>query len=496
MKGFGNTTLKKNLNTRDFLKEKFKKEAFKYYKRGDLDSFLKYCTSFISNGYKDVELFSQFGIVLFELGYIEKSIDTFERSICIFPNEPDLYINLSNVYKLNGDLTKSEVLIRKSLEIYPESHIALSNLSIILIDKGQFIEAEKYALIALEIDQENSNYHYNLGLIYSNTDRFNASIISYKKALQFDPKNYAANLNLGAILLKLGNFEESQKYLEIALSLKTKSYESEYNLGQIYLFTKKFEKAEEHFRKALIMSKNNYEIHRYLGIVQFMNSSKECLKNINKSIELNPKKNISHVLKSIISSRKISIDSNNDMKSNYYGNFGNTPVILNRKVDDKLIDALYERDSLDLNEIDTSNFSGNALGSSYKIFEESDPVLKVLENDLTKLTSEYFKSDIFIDDSFFRLLKGEGKVRKHTHLDNIDKLEKLDLYKNKFSLVYYIKTGDTDSSEPGFLNFYNPKDRILPKPGMIIIFPSDRPHSVIYDGKSDRMIFSINFYCY
>ena len=62
----------------------------------------------------------------------------------------------------------------------------------------------------------------------------------------------------------------------------------------------------------------------------------------------------------------------------------------------------------DLNEIDTSNFSGNALGSSYKIFEESDPVLKVLENDLTKLTSEYFKSDIFIDDSFFQAFKRGG----------------------------------------------------------------------------------------
>ena len=72
MKGFGKETLKKNLNTRDFLKEKFKKKAFQYYKKGDLDSFLRYCGSFISKGYKDIELFSQFGIVLFELGYIEK----------------------------------------------------------------------------------------------------------------------------------------------------------------------------------------------------------------------------------------------------------------------------------------------------------------------------------------------------------------------------------------------------------------------------------------
>ena len=52
MKGFGNKSLKKNLNSRDFLKEKLKKEAFKYYKQGDLNSALKYCSSFIAKGYK------------------------------------------------------------------------------------------------------------------------------------------------------------------------------------------------------------------------------------------------------------------------------------------------------------------------------------------------------------------------------------------------------------------------------------------------------------
>ena len=72
----------------------------------------------------------------------------------------------------------------------------------------------------------------------------------------------------------------------------------------------------------------------------------------------------------------------------------------------------------------------------------------------------------------------------------------LNLYKKKFSLVYYLKTGDQNCSYPGNLRFYNPDKQILPKPGMIIIFPSDRPHSVVYNGKSDRMILSINFYCY
>jgi len=296
--------------------------------------------------------------------------------------------------------------------------------------------------------------------------------------------------------LKLNNFEGSKKYLKIALSLKTNSFESEFNLGQISLFTSQFIKAEEHFMNGLIFSKNNWEIHKYLGIVQFMNSSIDSLANINKSIELNPKKNISHVLRSVISSKEASINLNNSLNSNPYDRFGKEPVILYRNVDDKLIDTLYKKESCDLNKVDTTNFSGNAYGSGYKLFKEIDPVLKTLENDLTTLTSKYFNADIFIDDSFFRILKGEGRVKKHTHLDNIDKLKKIDLYKNKFSQVYYIKTGDVDSSEPGFLTFYNPNDKILPKKGMIIIFPSDRPHSVLYDGKSDRMILSVNFYTY
>ena len=91
MKGFGNKTIKKNLNSQNFLKEKLKKEAFKYYDQGDLDSSLKLCSSFISKGFKDVQIFSKYGIILFELGYVKKSIDVLERSICIFPNEPDIY---------------------------------------------------------------------------------------------------------------------------------------------------------------------------------------------------------------------------------------------------------------------------------------------------------------------------------------------------------------------------------------------------------------------
>ena len=41
-----------------------------------------------------------------------------------------------------------------------------------------------------------------------------------------------------------------------------------------------------------------------------------------------------------------------------------------------------------------------------------------------------------------------------------------------------------------------PFTKILPKPGMIVIFPAEYIHSVEYNGESDRVILGINFYIY
>ena len=496
MKGFGNKKIKNKPTPREYVREKLIKQAFKYFEKGNLQSSIQCYEDCLSKGFKDPVILSQYGIVLFQSGHIKKAIDIFEKSIKIYPQEPDLYINLSNIYKSIGNLNYAENLIKKSLSLNPNSNIALNNLTGILIIKKLFLEAKKYALLAINYDQNNSNNYYNLGLIYSNLDQFQDSILSFKKAIKNDPSNYGANLNLGAMLLKLSHFEEAKKYIEISLSLKTNSYEAYFNLGQIALFTKKFEFAENYFIKSLSFCKNNPEVYKFLGIAQFMNSKDHALDSINKSIALNSAENISNVLKKIIQLEKKSSMSKIENFKTPYDKFGHKPVILYKSVEKEILKILYKQNTSDLNTVDNSNFSGNAIGSNYRLFDNYDPILELLKNDLIKLTSNYLNSDIFIEDSFFRILEGEGVVKKHIHLDTLDKLPKLNLYKYKFSLVYYLITGDDDCSEPGYLTFHDPDDRILPQPGMIILFPSDRPHSVLYNGKSDRMILSINFYSY
>ena len=496
MKGFGNNIIKKRPTVKDVVKERIVKKAQEYYQMGDINSALQCYESCIEKGLQDPNMISEYGIILYQTGSQDKAINIFEQGIRNYPRNPDLYANLSNIYKFKGDLIKAENLIRKSFELNPNSTIVLNNFIAILISRKQFYEAEKYAVLSLKTDQPNADTFYNLGIVYSNIFYYQEAIIYFKESIKLDKNSYPSNLNLGAVLLKLNRFDESKKYLNISININPQSYEAYFNLGQLYLYTNKLLDSEKCFQKSLSICKNNYEVYKYLSIVEFMNFNKNSSTNIKKAIELNPSINISHVIDSIIKLNNQSEGSKAHFHKNPYDNFGEKPVILHRPIDESLINTLYKRNTSDLNNIETNPHTGNAIGSDYFLFQDDDPILNGLQNDLKDITSEFFKSDIFIEDAFFRILQGEGQVEKHTHIGIIDKLERLNLYKNKFSLVYYLKTGDHDCSEPGHLTFYNPDDKVLPKPGMIILFPSDRPHSVLYNGKSDRMILSINFYSY
>ena len=137
---------------------------------------------------------------------------------------------------------------------------------------------------------------------------------------------------------------------------------------------------------------------------------------------------------------------------------------------------------------------GNARGSGYDLFDSDNPFLNSLMIDFKKIIENAIKSDIFIYDSFYTILGAGGGVNPHNHITSLDKEPAFNLAKQAFSLVYYLATGDQNSSEPGILKLYDPIEKVLPFDGMVIIFPSDRLHSVIYNGKTDRVIIGINFY--
>ncbi len=106
--------------------------------------------------------------------------------------------------------------------------------------------------------------------------------------------------------------------------------------------------------------------------------------------------------------------------------------------------------------------------------------------------SEAVNSNIFIIESFFNILRTGSGLTSHNHLNDFDEIH--NLTNKKYSLTYYLSVGDQECDEPGILKLYDPIEELLPSPGTIAIFPASRKHSVVYNGKTERVMIGVNFY--
>jgi tetratricopeptide (TPR) repeat protein len=172
------------------------------------------------------------------------------------------------------------------------------------------------------------------------------------------------------------------------------------------------------------------------------------------------------------------------------------PLILNRKVEPELLDTLSKMHSRELDKTSDARYGNGRCSPDFGLFEDENPVIKSVSEDMIRIMKEAVKSDIFIMSSFFNIMGAGGGSTPHDHISQIDKDggRGLNLAEHKHSLVYYLDVGDQDCDEPGTLKLYNPVEEVLPSNGMITIIPASRMHSAVYGGSKDRVIIGVNFY--
>lgn len=298
-------------------------------------------------------------------------------------------------------------------------------------------------------------------------NKLNDAKIIYQNIIKVEPTNYKAHNNIGAILLKLGNLDEAEENFRKAVELNPEFVVAHYNLGIIQANLLKFNEAEKSYKKAIEL-KQDYT---------------EAINNLHRMIRQNKLlleiKDIRELKKTKTVVTKIS------------RGLTNNPFVSKRKVEKELITEIYKINSVEIDNTKDIRF-GNGRFSDYELFENNSSILKTVEKDLKKLISHEIKSDIFIIDSFFNILRTGSGLASHHHINNFDREH--NLANQKYSLTYYLSVGDQNCSEPGILKLYNPDEEILPSEGTIVIFPANRLHSAAYGGKSDRIMIGVNFY--
>jgi len=353
---------------------------------------------------------------------------------------------------------------------------------------------------ALSKDFPDESFLFNIrGACYAGLGKLDIAVQNYEKALSIKSNYAKAHYNLGGALQELNKLHDSVKSYENAIALEPENAQAHHNLAIVLRELNQLEEAEANCRKAIDLNPEYAEAHSSLSIILYANGDlNSALESIEKAYSINPKLKIIKLLLAVLKARKthetteVSID--NISKSDCDTRLTSNPLILNRAVEQELIAKLYEMKSLELDKTEDPSY-GNARGSGYQLFiDDHSSILKTVEDDLVRIVIEATKTDIYVKDSFFTILGAGGGVNRHNHISALDLDSSLNLVNQKFSLVYYLSVGDQDCTEPGTLKLYDPSENILPREGMIIIFPSDRYHSVVYNGEKDRIIIGINFY--
>ncbi len=388
------------------------------------------------------------------------------------------------------------------------------NLGLIFKIQNKLIQAEKSFAKAVSLKTDFIHAYYHMGNTKYKLKKFDESELNYEKAISLNPKFIEAYINLSRAQRELGRLKEAEENARKALKLDSNFAEANNQLSLV-LFdrgrlsddlqnkdVKKLDEAKTIILRAINLNPNYALSYLNYGLILQelgdLNGAKDALQ---KSLNIDPnsflaKYNLDILIKQIDLLNKIGLElhADNLTHSNFKKKFSNNPFIAHRNPNKDLINLLYKINSTELNKTKGGPLYGNGRTSDYQIFDNNNPILNDVKNDIIKIIKNEIKANVFIIDSFFNILGAGGGSVPHHHLNSIDKNFKLD--NQKFSLTYYLDVGDQNCNEPGYFIMKDPDEKVLPSNGMIMIIPASRKHSAIYNGKSDRLMIGVNFYCY
>ena len=440
-----------------------------------------------------------------EIGKTDQAISATLKSLELKPDNPKAHMNLGIMYKDIGNSEKAIAAILKSLELKPNNPKAYINLGIIHKDLGKYDLALTSTLKALELQPNNAIAHMNLGVIHKNLGQLNQALASINKSIELQPKNATAHLILGTIYKKLGRIDKALVSTLQSLEIKPKSLIALNSLGKLYFGMGDFKNSEKAFDCAMELNSHNQDISLSgkAACCYARKDYRQCLILLKSRKCTNDPKTNSYpeeaALKATIDSQQrldLLIKSPAEKEEKYYKKCEASMIKITHRIpEDNLIDELYSLEKQKLSQTNDAR-KGEGFCTNFKLFTHTSPLIRNLEADLINIISLSLGKEAcsLKHDSFFNIFKMGAKTTPHDHIQDHDL--RFELWRHKYSLVYYLDPGDQNCAKPGILTMHDPDIQLLPKKGMIVIIPATRKHSSIYDGSQDRLMIGVNFYAF
>ena len=257
-------------------KDQIIKQAIQFHLKGNIAEATKCYQYCINQGLNDHRVFSNYGVILKNIGKLQDAELSYRKAIELNPDFAEAHSNLGNVLKDLGKLKEAELSYRKAIEIKPDLAEAHSNLGNILRDLGKLKEAELSTRKAIELNPDFAEAHLNLGNILRDLGKLKELLLLSESTLE------SRSINQGYKLLAL---------LEITIAnfIRGNFSETLLNLNRI---NKSIKRGDLNFIKDIKNQKNILNYSQFITSL-YANLLKE---NNNKHSEIIPYIGESHCL--------------------------------------------------------------------------------------------------------------------------------------------------------------------------------------------------------
>ena len=199
-----------------------------------------------------------------------KSKELLQKLIDINFNEPAIYIQMSDIYKREGNIDKTIEYLSLGREMFEEDQSLINTEINLYIELGRTSELITKLGEAIELDSENSLLYFNRGTIYDQEGELQKAESDYLKAIELNPSSFGSNYNLGALFfnkaVELNNsanstsddnkyrklkkeadiyFKKALPYLESAYNLNSNDKNTLLSLKQLYYMQGDYKKSDE-----------------------------------------------------------------------------------------------------------------------------------------------------------------------------------------------------------------------------------------------------------
>lgn len=251
---------------------------------------VRYFTNLIAEDSLDHSLFARRAKNFLERGNIDQSLRDIQQALKLNPENPELFILLSDIYLALGQVDNSIMSLKKAVSLNPDNIIPALKLSEIYVMMEQTDIAIRYADEAISIDRFDAEGYYMKGVGLLAKGDTTEAITNFRISSNYDSTNFMTYMQLGAIYAAMQD-SISGEYFHKVLDIKPDDERALFYLGMYYQEREDFDNSLKMYSDLTEKYPDNQRAFYNMGyiyLVEFQDTD-NALIMFEKAIEIRPR---------------------------------------------------------------------------------------------------------------------------------------------------------------------------------------------------------------